>query len=247
MFQGQRGVCAGGSFQYECSLSLASLLSVSFTSSSLVSRHNEGQKPRSASRTGLRMRCVFMCGCAYEGRPDIFNGTPYLTRDSGEEADRMRPILCRCNTPYTHTHPWSVPPLPSPLLTAKCCYALIFTLWVNSSLHLSHLPALSLLHFLCLSGSVSLPAAVWMAGPTALGCLGSGGIPISSSNHDIILPKWVKDVARIFPAFLFCSLPSNYINYMLPATSTDSINLLKDNRSEEEHGKNAQACWLIQS
>lgn len=49
--------------------------------------------------------------------------------------------------------------------------------------------ALSLTLSPSLAGSVSLPLAVWMAGPTALGCLGSGGIPISSSNHDIILPK----------------------------------------------------------
>ena len=136
-----------------------------------------------------------------------------------------------------------------PSLSAKWCSALILTPWVNPSPHLScfffllclpsTFPFLSL--SLSLSGSVSLPPAVWMAGPTALGCLGSGGIPISSSNHDIILPQWVKDVARIFPASLFCSLPSNYTHYMLPAAPAESIRLdfLKNSRSCRKCGRNA--------
>lgn len=74
----------------------------------------------------------------------------------------------------------------APSSSAKWCSALIFMLWVNTSLHL---PVSHLSFFSSYTFSVSLPAAVWLASPTALGCLGSGGIPISSSNHDIILPE----------------------------------------------------------
>lgn len=149
---------------------------------------------------------------------------------------------------YTHKHVYTLIPRVCSSLSAKWCYALILTLWVSPkapiSLFSSYSISLTLslsLFFLppSLSGSVSLPPAVWMAGSTALGCLGSGGIPISSSNHDIILPQQVKDVARIFLASLFCSLPSNYTHYMLPAAPADSISFLKNCRSWCKCGRNA--------
>lgn len=208
VFQGQRG---GNLF------SMSALFPWRLCSLSLSPHHlwclatmrdrNHGAHHGSVCVWGVSL-CVGVCmrgDQIYLMACHIWHG-PRVKRPTGWDP------YCADATLYTHTHPWSVPLLPSPSWQPSAA-----TLWsshcgsTQASISLIS-PSLSLLHFLCLSGSVSLPAAVWMAGPTALGCLGSGGIPISSSNHDIILPKWVKDVARIFPAFLFCSLPSNYIN-----------------------------------
>ena len=88
-----------------------------------------------------------------------------------------------------HTYPWSVLLLVSQVVLrfdldteGQSLAPISLFSFFSVSLTLS----LSLPPSLC---SVSLPPAVWMAGSTALGCLGSGGIPISSSNHDIILPQ----------------------------------------------------------
>lgn len=103
-------------------------------------------------------------------------------------------VLHTYTNTYTHTYPWSVPLLVSQVVlrfdldtvgqpeppSLPFLFSLPLLHFISVSLALSSLPG---------SGSVSLPAAVCMAGPTALGCLGSGGIPISSSNHDIILPQ----------------------------------------------------------
>lgn len=70
------------------------------------------------------------------------------------------------------------------------CKPLILTLRVHPSplvsVSVSFSLSLSVLYILwfCLP-----PSSCLDGGPAALGCLGSGGIPISSSNHDIILPQ----------------------------------------------------------
>lgn len=75
---------------------------------------------------------------------------------------------------------------------------------------------------------------------TALGCLGSGGIPISSSNHDIISPEWVKDVAGIFPTS-FLMLPS----IKLHALHAGSCMNRRQAKTCNHHGKTVQVFFFF--
>lgn len=103
------------------SLSLPSLLSVSFTSSPL-STVREGSHEEHHSLICLT-RLYEVCMCVrdtilskrVEKRQDIdiFNDMVYFTHALGEEAGRMKQTYRHTLCLHTHTHPWSVPLLVS--------------------------------------------------------------------------------------------------------------------------------------
>lgn len=147
-----------------------------------VSHHCEGRKPRRASQPDLfnvptsSMRCVRVHVCAHlednesvkeekrrEMGLDIYNSTAYLTWGLGEEAVRLDEVHGR-HIARMHKHVYTHTLIPGvcPSLSAKWCYALMLTLWVNPSPHLSRF------FFLPYTFSFSPSLALYLALSTSL-------------------------------------------------------------------------------
>lgn len=179
-------------------------LLLSFLVSSVViclvssSPHHLCLSPHSTEGNPILLLCV-VCACThlvqwisqeYKGRHKIWLDTSrYCSRGCMTWGLVKRRVLwTRAMADILHIYTY---------LSLECappCQPSGAALWSwhrgsGPSPRVSHTLSLFLSLSLFFSGAVCFPPAVCMAASTALGCLGSGGIPISSSNHDIILPQ----------------------------------------------------------